>query len=108
MTIKKPNLAEGNEPEGHRQLDSHVETPPLIYGEPKGPVPGTLFQHSFATTPPDRERDGFFPGPNMVSKGDEVGGGPEDGERPKLEKSAEAPGGVGPDLEKADDKGLND
>lgn len=80
MTIDKPNLAHSQEPEGHKQLDSHVQSPPPIYGEPKGPIPGALFQDSDAKNPPDRERNGFVSGRDVVSRGDLVGSGPEEWE----------------------------
>ncbi|MCX5581752.1 hypothetical protein [Kaistia terrae] len=84
MNTDKPNLADGNEPEGHQQLDSHVQGQPPVYGEPKGPRPGTMFRHKDGVPqPPDRERDGFVSGPDVVGLGDIVGSGPEEWERSK-------------------------
>jgi hypothetical protein len=67
---------------GDMPLDSHVQAPTPVYGEPKGPRPGTMFRHKFAVPqPPDRERDGFISGPDVVGLGDIVGSGPEEWER---------------------------
>ncbi|MCX5581533.1 hypothetical protein [Kaistia terrae] len=84
MNTDKPNLADGTEPEGHQQFDSHIQGQPPVYGEPKGPRPGTMFRHKFGVPQlPDRERDGFVSGPDALGLGDIVGSGPEEWERTK-------------------------
>jgi len=66
----------------HKQLDSHVQAPTPVYGEPKGPRPATMFRHEPSSPmPPDRERDGFIGGRDEVGLGDIVGSGPEQWER---------------------------
>ena len=88
MTIDKPNSTDSQEPEGHKQLDSHVQGGPPVYGEPKGPTPGSQFDRSSAT-PPDRERAGFVSGKDVISKGDQVGSGPEEWEHQSRDLSGE-------------------
>lgn len=83
----RPDLPEET---GHKQLDSHVQAPPPVYGEPKGPRPATMFRHEVATPmPPDRERNGFIGGRAEVGLGDIVGSGPEEWERESHDLSGE-------------------
>jgi len=89
MTAEKPNLADSNEPEGHAQLQSHVQGQPPVYGEPKGPTPGSLLQRPLPGNTPDRDRDGFVGGRDVRSRGDEVGNGPEEWEH----AAGDLPGG---------------
>lgn len=90
----KPDLPEDN---GHKQLDSHVQAPTPIYGEPKGPRPATMFRHKSANPmPPDRERNGFIGGRDEVGLGDIVGSGPEEWQH-KQKVQAAAEDGNGPD-----------
>jgi hypothetical protein len=100
MTTDKPNLPDSNEPEGPNQLDSHVQGQPPVYGETKGPRPGTMFRHKFAAPqPPDRERDGFVSGPDELGLGDIVGSGPEEWERKPASAAKEVEGGPEKDSE---------
>jgi len=67
--------------DGSRPLSSHVEGS-RVYGEPKGPLPASRFEHrEQAVRPPDRNRDGFVAGTETLGKGDEVGSGPEETDR---------------------------
>jgi hypothetical protein len=77
MTTEKPNLADGNSPKEDKLLDSHVQGQPPVYGEPKGPIGGALFEGT-APRPPDRERDGFIGGSDTLTMGDKVDSGPEE------------------------------
>lgn len=89
MTKIKPITADGNEPRGYKQLESHVQGQPPLYGEPNGPTPGTLFEGTPREPVPDREVRGFVGGKAVASKGDQVGSGPEEWERQSRDLSGE-------------------
>jgi hypothetical protein len=77
-----PPDADMPEDGGDKPLDSHIQEPPPVYGEPRGPRPGTMFRHPSPVAPlPDRERHGFVSGPDALGLGDIVGSGPEEWER---------------------------
>jgi hypothetical protein len=104
MTSEERNLADASEPEGQKQFNTHVTSPLHIYGKLKGPAPGALFQHSFATRPSDRARGGFFSGPAVVRKRDHVAGGHEEGKRlAPAQKGEDPPLGVTRDHDVASD-----
>jgi hypothetical protein len=78
---------------GDKPLDSHVQADAPVYGEPKGPRPGSMFRHSFATAmPPDRERGGFVGGRAEIGLGDMVGSGPEEWRRAPADADKKAAG----------------
>jgi hypothetical protein len=84
MTIPENAYLKLDLPEngGHKQLDSHVQAPTPVYGEPNGPRPASMFRRNVATPMPrDRERNGFIGGRDEVGLGDIVGSGPEEWER---------------------------
>jgi len=81
MTQQKTIDETPRDDDGPKPLDSRVEGS-RIYGEPKGPLPGSLYEkEGHGVRPPDRNRDGFVAGVQAVGKGDEVGSGPEETDR---------------------------